>query len=48
MIMVLAPHRNVKAAATASREGRTEGAEDSTAPEGETAILPEVVTADQS
>ena len=48
MIMVLAPHRNVKAAATASREGRAEGAEDSTAPEGETiAVLPEVVTADQ-
>ena len=48
MIMVLAPHRNVKAAATASREGRAEGAEDSAAPEGETvAVLPEVVTADQ-
>ena len=44
MIMVLAPHRNVKAAATASREGRTEEAP---APEGETAVLPEVVTADQ-
>jgi translation initiation factor IF-3 len=48
MIMVLAPHRNVKAAATASREGRTEGAEDAAAAEGETAaVLPEVVTADQ-
>jgi hypothetical protein len=46
MIMVLAPHRNVKAAATASREGRTE---DSAAPEdeAEAAVLPEVVTADQ-
>src|SRR5689334_14042864 len=36
MIMVLAPHRNVKAAATASREGRTE---ESSAPEGETAAV---------
>ncbi|MEV0568137.1 translation initiation factor IF-3 [Dactylosporangium sp. NPDC050588] len=52
MIMVLAPHRNVKAAATASREGRAEDSSvdtggDTAAPEGEAAVLPEVVTADQ-
>jgi translation initiation factor IF-3 len=49
MIMVLAPHRNVKAAATASREGRGEdsAAPEGESPEGESAVLPEVVTADQ-
>ncbi|HTJ32975.1 MAG TPA: translation initiation factor IF-3, partial [Dactylosporangium sp.] len=46
MIMVLAPHRNVKAAATQSRETRADGAP---GPEGEpVAELPEVVTADQA
>ena len=46
MIMVLAPHRNVKAAATQSRESK---ADDAAGPEGEIAAeLPEVVTADQA
>jgi translation initiation factor IF-3 len=48
MIMVLAPHRNVKAAATERREqgGRAEG----TSTEGEAVVadLPEPVTADQA
>ncbi|WP_308195625.1 translation initiation factor IF-3 [Dactylosporangium sp. AC04546] len=45
MIMVLAPHRNVKAAATQSREPKADGSPSS---EGETAPVPEVVTADQA
>ncbi|MFG2042763.1 translation initiation factor IF-3 [Dactylosporangium sp. NPDC048998] len=46
MIMVLAPHRNVKAAATQSREAKADGG---ASPEGEAvAGLPEVVTADQA
>jgi translation initiation factor IF-3 len=47
MIMVLAPHRNVKAAATQSREAKADGG---TGSEGEpvAAELPEVVTADQA
>lgn len=45
MIMVLAPHRNVKAAATQSREPKADGG---TSSEGETAAVPEVVTADQA
>ncbi|GAA2393177.1 translation initiation factor IF-3 [Dactylosporangium salmoneum] len=46
MIMVLAPHRNVKAAATQSRETKADGGASS---EGEpVAELPEVVTADQA
>jgi translation initiation factor IF-3 len=51
MIMVLAPHRNVKAAATAAREGKAEGgtdAADGTVPEGEAVPVPEAVTADQA
>ncbi|WP_433066852.1 translation initiation factor IF-3 [Dactylosporangium sp. CS-033363] len=45
MIMVLAPHRNVKAAATERRDGKADG---SAGPEGEpVADLPEPVTADQ-
>ncbi|MER7275921.1 translation initiation factor IF-3 [Dactylosporangium sp. CA-139114] len=46
MIMVLAPHRNVKAAATERREGKADGTPGA---EGETvADLPEPVTADQA
>ncbi|WP_432843781.1 translation initiation factor IF-3 [Dactylosporangium sp. CA-092794] len=46
MIMVLAPHRNVKAAASQNREAKADGGASS---EGEPAIeLPEVVTADQA
>ncbi|MFB9181060.1 translation initiation factor IF-3 [Dactylosporangium sucinum] len=45
MIMVLAPHRNVKAAATQSRETKADGGAGS---EGEPAAVPEVVTADQA
>ena len=48
MIMVLAPHRNVKAAATERREGKADGG---TGAEGEPEVvadLPEPVTADQA
>jgi translation initiation factor IF-3 len=45
MIMVLAPHRNVKAAATASRDAK---GDEVPAAEEELSALPEVVTADQA